>query len=122
MANVTRAAEINAVQRMPLGEQLMAGGMITEVQLDLARREQHRSGGRLDQIVVQLGFVSPEVLAEFLARRAGTRAINLNRVSIDQSVLSLIPQDIARRCVGMPVSRVNGTLTVALADPFDVNA
>jgi len=113
---------MNVAQRMPLGEQLMAGGMLTEVQLDLARREQHRTGGRLDQIVVQLGFVSPEVLADFLARRAGTRAVNLNRVSIDQTVLSLIPQDIARRCVGMPVSRVNGTLTVALADPFDVNA
>jgi len=123
MANtIIGAAESNVSQRMPLGEQLMAGGMLTEVQLDLARREQQRTGGRLDQIVVQLGFVSPEVLAEFLARRAGTRAINLNRVSIDQSVLSVVPQEIARRCLGMPVSRSNGTLTVALADPFDVNA
>ena len=113
---------MNLAQRMPLGEQLMAGGMLTEVQLDLARREQQRTGGRIDQIVVQLGFVSPEVLAEFLARRAGTRAVNLNRISIDQSVLSLIPQEIAKRCLGMPVSRNNGTLTVALADPFDVNA
>src|ERR1043166_7503009 len=75
--------DMSAMQRMPLAEQLVAAGMLSEVQLDLARREQQRSGGRIGQIVVQLGFVTPEVLAEFLGRQAGTRAINLNRVSVD---------------------------------------
>src|SRR5438309_8475171 len=103
-------------QKMPLGEQLVHAGLMMDVQLELAKREQQRHGGRLAQIVVQLGFIRPEVLAEFLARQAGTEAINLSRVSIDQSVLSLIPLDIARSCMGMPVSRRNGTLTVALAD------
>src|SRR5215471_18010898 len=114
-----RTASVSAMQRMPIGEQLMAAGMLTEVQFDLARREQQRNGGRLAQIVVQLGFVTPEVLADFLARQAGTKAINLHRVSFDQETLSLVPHDVARRCVAMPVSRVNHTLTVAVADPFD---
>jgi type IV pilus assembly protein PilB len=109
-------------QKMPLGEQLVHAGLLLEVQLELVKREQQRHGGRLGQIVIQLGLVRPEALAEFLARQAGTEAVNLNRVSVDQSVLSLVPLDIARRCVGMPVSRRNGTLTVALADPFDVTA
>jgi type II secretory ATPase GspE/PulE/Tfp pilus assembly ATPase PilB-like protein len=110
------------MQRMPLGEQLVTAGLLSEVQLDLARSEEQRHGGRLAQIVVQLGFVAPEVLADFLGRKAGSKAINLNRVSIDPSVLALVPLEVARRCVGMPVSRQNGTLTVALADPFDVTA
>src|SRR5229473_5782273 len=109
-------------QKMPLGEQLVHSGLLMEVQLELANREQQRSGGRLAPILVQLGFVQAEALAEFLGRQAGTQAINLNRISVDQSVLSLVPLEIARRCVGMPVSRRNGTLTVALADPFDVTA
>jgi type II secretory ATPase GspE/PulE/Tfp pilus assembly ATPase PilB-like protein len=109
-------------QKMPLGEQLIHAGLLMEVQLELAKREQQRHGGRLGQILVQLGFVRPEALAEFLARQAGTESINLNRLSVDQSILSLVPVDVARRCVGMPVSRINGTLTVALADPFDVTA
>src|SRR5262249_6216419 len=96
--------------------------MLTEVQLDLAKREQQRNGGRLTQILVQLGLMTPEVLAEFLARQAGTRAINLHRVTIDQETLSLIPQEIARRCLAMPVSRNNGTLTIAVADPFAVTS
>jgi type IV pilus assembly protein PilB len=109
-------------QKMPLGEQLVHSGLMMEVQLELAKREQQRHGGRLGQIVVQLGFVRPEALAEFLARQAGTEAVNLNRISVDQSVLALVPLEVARRCVGMPVCRRNGTLTVALADPFDVTA
>jgi len=109
-------------QKMPLGEQLVHSGLLMEVQLELAKREQQRHGGRLAPILVQLGFVRPEALAEFLGRQAGTEAINLNRISVDQSVLALVPLEVARRCMGMPVSRRNGTLTVALADPFDVTA
>ena len=107
---------------MLLLEQLASAGMLTDVQLELARREEQRNGGKLAQIVVQLGFVAPEALADFLGRKAGSKAVNLNRVPIDQSLLSLVPLEVARRCLSMPVSRVNGTLTVALADPFDVTA
>src|SRR6267154_971348 len=103
---------MSAMHRMPLGEQLVAAGMLTEVQMDLARREQQRSGGRLAQILVQLGFVAPEVLSEFLGKQAGTKSINLSSTTIDQSLLCLVPQDVARRCLSMPISRVNGTLTV----------
>src|SRR2546428_2866741 len=76
----------------------------------------------LPQILVQLGFVSPETLADFLGKQAGTKAVNLNRVSVDQGVLSLVPQEVARRCLAMPLSRQNGSLTVALSDPFNVTA
>jgi type IV pilus assembly protein PilB len=105
-----------------LGEQLLAVGLLTQAQLELGIREQTRSGGQLAHILVQLGFLGPEALADFLAQQAGTKAVNLNRVSIDQSVLSLIPYDVAKRCLAMPLSRNNGTITVAFADPFDVTA
>src|SRR2546426_7466847 len=104
-------------QRMPLGEQLKREGLLTDVQLDLAQREQQRSRGHLAQILVQLGFVPPEALADFLGKQAGTKAVNLNRISVDQRVLSLVPVEVARRCLAMPLSRENGSLTVALADP-----
>jgi type IV pilus assembly protein PilB len=110
------------MQSTPLGEQLIAAGLLTEVQLELAMREEARNHGRLAQNLVQLGFVAPEALAEFLGKQAGTRAVNLSRVSVDQKVLALIPHEVARRCLAMPLFRENGSLTVALADPFDVTA
>jgi type IV pilus assembly protein PilB len=108
--------------KAPLGDQLIAAGLITPAQLELAIREQHRNGGLLGQILVQLGFVAPEALAEFLGEQAGTKAVNLNRVSVPPNVLSLVPAEVAQRCMAMPVSRQNGSLTVALADPFNVTA
>ena len=109
-------------QRVPLAQHLLDAGVVAQAQLDLAQREQERNGGHLSQILVQLGFVEGQVLATLLARQAGTRVVDLNRISVDQSVLATVPLEVARRCVAMPISRQNGTLTVALADPFNVNA
>src|SRR6266702_3658528 len=106
-------------QRMPLGQQLVEAELLNQGQLELAQREQQRCGGRLARIVIQLGFSSPAKLADFLGQKAGTRGVDLRRTSIDKTIISLVPQDVLRRCVAMPVSRNNGTLTVALADPFD---
>src|SRR6266550_988988 len=117
-----RPLEPSVMQRLPLLEQLAAAGLLTDVQLELARREEQRNGGKPAKIVVQLGFVAAEALADFLGRKAGSKAVNLNRIPIDQALLALVPIEVARRCQSMPVSRVNGTLTVALADPFDVTA
>ena len=50
-------------QKSCLGEQFVKAGMITAEQLELAGREQQRGGSRLGQILVQLGFVSPDALA-----------------------------------------------------------
>ncbi len=109
-------------QRVPLAQHLLNAGLVTDAQLDLAQREQERNGGHLAQILVQLGFVAPDVLSDFLARQAGARSVNLNSICVDQSVLATVPLEVARRCVAMPVSRNNGSLTVALADPFNVTA
>ena len=109
-------------QRVPLAQQLLGAGLVTTVQLELAEREQERTGSNLGQMLVQLGFVDPDVLADFLGRQAGTKSVNLNRICVDQRVLAVLPLEVARQCVAMPISRQNGTLTVALADPFNVTA
>jgi type IV pilus assembly protein PilB len=103
-------------------EQFVEAGTLTSEQLELARREQQRSGSRLGQILVQLGFVSAEALAHFLGEQAGTTVVHLNRITIPEPILELVPGDVARRCLAIPIERQNGTLTVAMADPFDVMA
>jgi type IV pilus assembly protein PilB len=101
---------------------LMAAGALTQAQLDLALREQKRKGGLLGPILVQLGLVTPELLSEFLAKEAETETVQLYRLAIDPSVLKLVPLELARRFRAMPVSRNGHSLTVALADPFNVVA
>ena len=103
-------------------DRLLAAGMITQSQLDLAGREMKRKGGQLGPTLVQLGFLTGEELSGFLAQEAETRTVNLRRTSIEQAIVDLVPAGLARRFHSMPLSRVDNTLTVALADPFNVVA
>jgi type IV pilus assembly protein PilB len=108
--------------RISIGEQLLSSGILTDAQLELATREQQRRGGPLGHVLVELGMLQPEVLADFLAKQAGTKCVNLRRLNVSPEIVKLIPLDVARRCVAIPVGRHNGSITVALSDPFDVNA
>ena len=101
---------------------LIANRLLTEPQLELALLEQKRNGQALGKLLVQLGFVSAEKLADCLARETDTRSVNLNRLAIDQELLKLVPQDWAKRFRVMPISRTEDTVTAALADPYDVVA
>ena len=47
-------------RRKMLGERLIEAGLITPDQLDLALREQKRTGERVGEILITLGFVAQE--------------------------------------------------------------
>jgi type IV pilus assembly protein PilB len=57
-----------------------------------------------------------------VASEAEAKIVNINRAIIDKEVLRLVPFDVAKRYRALPLSRENGTLVVALADPLDVVA
>src|SRR5438093_2510240 len=109
-------------QKKRLGELLIEAGLATQTQVDLALREQKKRGGMIGEILVAFGFVSAECMADFVAREAEAKVVNVNRVVIDKEVLQLVPFDLAKRLRALPLSRENGSLVVALADPFNVVA
>jgi len=49
-----------------IGEILMENGIINQEQLDAALRVQEMKGGLLGIILVDMGFLKPKVLADFL--------------------------------------------------------
>ncbi len=107
---------------MDLGERLVAGGLITQSQLELARREQKRGGASLGRLLVELGFVTVENLSNFVAREAQARLVDLPRMVIDKSLVGLVTMELCRKFRLLPVERSNGSLTVAMADPLNVLA
>src|SRR6266545_1894147 len=112
----------NTAHYLSLGARLVASGLLTQAQLDLALREQKRKPAPFHQVLMSLGLVEAEKLAEFLANEAGAKTVNLNRVAVDQAAVRLLPLAVARRYRALALSRIDKTLTVALADPFDVVA
>jgi type IV pilus assembly protein PilB len=105
-----------------LGQLLTASSIISEEQLKQALNVQKKEGGRLGSNLIKLGFITEDKLVSFLSKQFGVPAINLGEYNIDQSVLKLIPADMSKKYLIMPIARVGATLTVAMADPSNVFA
>jgi len=103
-----------------LGQLLTTSQEITEEQLKEAVGLQRREGGRLGTNLVKLGYITEEKLVAFLSKQWGVPAVPLSDYKIDPSVLKLIPIEIARKYLIIPVARVGATLTIAMADPSNV--
>jgi type IV pilus assembly protein PilB len=71
---------------------------------------------------VKLGLVSDDMITAVLSRQYGIPSVNLDLFQIDQSVLRLIPQEVAQKHSVLPLSRVGATLTLAMVDPTNVFA
>jgi type IV pilus assembly protein PilB len=105
-----------------LGEILIRENIITPQQLKEVLEYQRLNGGRLGYNLVKLGLVSEEVLTAALSRQYGVPAVNLSSIEIDDSVVRLIPREVAQRYCVLPISRIGTTLTLAMADPTNVYA
>ena len=105
-----------------LGDLLVQSGKLTPQQLQQGLAGQKEKGGRLGSNLVRLGFLSEKELVEFLSQHFGVPAIDLNRVEIDESVVKIIPADVARKYTILPVTKVGAKLTIAMIDPTNVFA
>ena len=109
---------------MPLriGELLTKAKLLTNEQLDKALDEQKQTGGRIGAHLIRLGFVTEEDILDCLSQQYGVPSINLQHFEIDESIIRLIPADVARKYQFIPVSKTGATLTVAMSDPTNVFA
>lgn len=105
-----------------LGQLLVSSNIITEAQLREAINLQRREGGRLGSNLIKLGYITEDKLVSFLSRQYNVPAISLSEYKIDPSIIKLIPLEIARKYLIIPVARVGSTLTIAMSDPSNVFA
>ena len=105
-----------------LGEILVRENLISPQNLREALDYQREHGGRLGFNLVKLGLVSDDMITAVLSRQYGIPSVNLELFQIDDSVLRLIPQEVAQKHYVLPLSRVGATLTLAMVDPTNVFA
>ncbi|MGA9997868.1 MAG: type IV-A pilus assembly ATPase PilB [Pyrinomonadaceae bacterium] len=105
-----------------LGEILVRENLISAQQLREALDYQRQHGGRLGYNLAKLGLVSDDMITAVLSRQYGIPSVNLDLFDIDESVIRLIPQEVAQKYSVLPLSRVGATLTLAMVDPTNVFA
>ncbi|MBQ9396562.1 MAG: Flp pilus assembly complex ATPase component TadA, partial [Proteobacteria bacterium] len=112
-----------SVKEQKLGELLLRSQIVTGAQLEAARNEQRKSGGRLSGQLTKLGYVRESDMTNFLSRQFGVPSVHLDEIQgISDDILKLIPRDKAIKHCCLPINRVAQTLVVAMSDPTDMFA
>ncbi len=116
MAKRTPARE---TRKMELEELLLRHGSIDEQQLNRARAEQSTLGGDLGRILVDLGFVSEELLVRALAHQLGIKMTSPDRREVSPELLQAVPVQLCERFGIVPVAGdpAEKTMLIATNDP-----
>ena len=98
-------------------------GLITQNQFDQALKKHWDTGLSFRQIIVEMGFIDEDRLLEFTAKVLGIPFIRdvIGQVG-DPEVFKIFSEKVCRQYYIMPLYIQGKTLTVAMADPFDVFA
>ncbi len=105
-----------------LGDMLKEAGLIDDFQLQSALSHQRNWGGKLGHILIELEFIHEEDLARIIAEKLRTSYINLFEPEIPESVINLIKPDTAKKYQVVPARKDEGTLSLAMSDPLDIQA
>ncbi len=102
-----------------LGELLVSNGLVTKGQIDEALQIQKEKGGMLASILLNLGYADRNTLGIYLGKVMNVKFIDVTTADIDDTVLNLIPPDIAIKYIVIPIRRSGNILSVAMLDPLN---
>lgn len=109
-------------ERKSLGESLVEEGIITIEQLKQAQSEEKRTGQRLRNVLVKMGFIAEEDLVSFLSDKLGLPKMDIGNYLIDPKIVELVPESLARKYELIPVLKIGNRLTCAMVDPWNIFA
>jgi len=110
-----------ARMRKKLGEILVAKGVVSQQDLDKALSIAKGSRRRLGQALVEAGFATEEQVAQALADQFGIPFVDPQAGEVRSKVqLDLIPKEIVRKHMVLPIEKAGGRLKLIVSDPMDL--
>ncbi len=112
-------------KKIRVGDLLVEAGAITDEELQEALAYQKEHGGRIGNVIMELGFISQDLLITVLTTQIGVDYIELKACRLEDSVLKLIPETLVNKYKVMPVEidpNNPNVLKCAMIDPMDLNA
>ena len=106
-----------------LGELLVECKLISRENLDEALHLQtEKSGVLLGQVLVQMGLITEDAIAQALTAQYGFPYLPLIGYDIDPEVAKIIPENVAKQYELIAVDRIGSTLTLAMSNPLNSQA
>jgi type IV pilus assembly protein PilB len=101
---------------------LVRDKIVTPQQVSEAEQRAKANGHRAIFALVEMGVVSERAVTDFARRVYGVASVDLAAFKIDPVLVKLVPLDIAKKYVVIPLLRRGRVLTVAMADPSNIMA
>jgi type IV pilus assembly protein PilB len=110
-----------ARSRKKLGEILVGWGACTQAQVDDAAGKARASGKRIGDVLVESNATNDEMVAKALANQFNIEYVDLAAGSVASQVnLKLIPDDLVKKHLVLPLAKNNGRLTLVIHDPLNL--
>ncbi|NQU23782.1 MAG: type II/IV secretion system protein, partial [Candidatus Nealsonbacteria bacterium] len=103
-----------------LGDILIEQGVITDAQLQNALASQGSKGGMLGFILVRRGIITTDQLGAALQEQFEVPFRRLTPEAVNPQVARLLPEDLARSRLSVPIAAEKGVLTLAMVAPDDI--
>jgi MSHA biogenesis protein MshE len=107
-------------KRLRLGDLLIAGGIITREQFDVAIVEQKRTGKRLGRVLIDQGRIGEDELHQFLSTQLRVPYVDLRQFQLESAVVQMIPEVMARRHRAIALREEGESLLLGMTDPTNL--
>lgn len=101
---------------------LVSEGLIKAEDLAKFRKQATSASKPLLGLLVEQKIITNEALTRCIAQVSGVPYVNLSDAQIDQTVLDLLPRDVAEHFMAVPLGEVQNRLAVAMLDANNVQA
>jgi type II secretion system protein E len=107
---------------MNLVNLLVQAGVLPESDVPALRDKLAAAAGAkpMHLVMLEQGFIREEDLLPVLGKYLGMEIVDLTKATISLEAMKAAPSKLVHRKSLLPLSRENGTLTVATGDPFDM--
>ncbi|WP_203333129.1 GspE/PulE family protein [Planococcus beigongshangi] len=107
------------IERKKLGDLLIEQGFLTEAELQrvLAVKQKDQ---KLGDLLLLKGIITEQQLIETLEVQLGIPHVTLYRYPFDPKLFNMVPKEVAKRKMLVPLKRENDKLYIAMTDPMDI--
>jgi len=105
-----------------IGELLCKAGYITPTQLETAKQQQKKSGGRIGAILVQSEYIDKDTICNLLNRQYNISSVDISKEPPSKEALKLMPYETAKKFMAFPLRTIGSALQITMAEPTDTEA
>ena len=99
---------------------LQRKGKISPAQIGEAQEMAQRSGCKVTEALVKLGYVTGEDIARAVAEEHGREYVDLKGIAIPPAIVELVPESVARENRILPYQVEGDSLKILMSDPNDI--